>query len=404
MRSFSRLCLPIILPFGLIVVFTLGATAQEKHKMAYEAYKRGNYAKAVVLFKQVVEEHPDWVFGHYMLGASYKAAGELYEAIRPLYIAASLSETADDKFKAYYCLSDCYYDLREYIFALPNVTLALSLENAEGYSKALDNMIKIKGISEFHLGKYEEAINTLIPLLASGRADLCIKEMVDGRNLKFYKDFLTFWYDKEYSLDIYCDIYARKKTIIRLTMDKKWIVAITVADKAIVKHPREWVFYYLKGYAEFRSGEINEAVQSLDKALLVKDNGAIHRLLGDIHAEAKCYDKAVSEYKLSLSVGDYIRDPEFLTNFAFYWFQYVPCDCEKYHGKPEEAKYTRILKNVVSILILADSLPDADKGRINFMFYRIMDKMERLSKGYSPDAVQIDPETGKIIERKKKDK
>jgi tetratricopeptide (TPR) repeat protein len=392
-----------ILASLLCVAFSVNLAAQEIHKMGYDAYKKGDYRRAIDLFKQVTNDFPDWFFGHYMLGASYKAAGNYKEAVTSLKVAANFIDNDDDKFKVYYYMADSEYNLKDYKNALDHVSTAYKIKNTKGYSKAVENMVKIKGFSEFNLKKYGDAIATFEPLVSSDQADSNILKTtaICYQNLNQDKKAIEI-IQKVVRVDP-ADINAHKILIKSRINDRSWNAAIADANYAIANHPGDWELYSLKGFAEYRNGKLSDAVASLQKSLEKQNNSETHKLLGDVFVEAGQFDKAVIEYDLAQRGGEYADDPGFFTKFAFAWFSFVPSAAEQYHGTSKEAEYKRALENAKTLLDHASRLQGFDQNIVDGILIGINNKFERLEKGqYLTEItiITIDPETGKIVEKK----
>ena len=139
----------MVLAAALIVAFAASAFSQsgeEALASAKSAFKAKRFADAVKNFKIVTEEYPDWSFGHFYLGLSYKQTRDYTNAVRSLKRALDLANNENELFGASIELADTYYCKQDYSNAVKqdpqdlaaHLTLVKSLLNDSKWVEALE--------------------------------------------------------------------------------------------------------------------------------------------------------------------------------------------------------------------------------------------------------------------------
>jgi len=399
--------LTILLAVALIATFALSVFAQGEEAMnkGRQAFKKRQYQEAVRQFKIVTNEYPDWSYGHFFLGLSYKYVGDYNNAIRSLKRALELAANENELFGASTELADSYYRKGDYRNAVKYVLEARKRKGANKYNANAANLRLIEGISRYHLKQYQQAINLFQPDLRSGKASAnilrtvakCYQEL--NQNSKAVEVIqLAVQKDPE-------DLAAHLILVKSHLNDSKWKKALDAANYAIQFHGGNWELLYLKGRALYKLRQYAQAAQALRDSLAIRHQDKTSKLLGDVYRDSEEYLKATDAY--NTAQRSYAKDPTFFTSFAFSWYMYVPKNAEKFHGTPDEKKYTLALENAQVLLDAAKKLAGADRVQIKGIEDGIKNKLERLAKGETITEeyeIFIDPETGKVEKRKiKKD-
>lgn len=391
----------VILTAVVCLIFALSIRAQEPHKVAYNAYKKGDYQTAIRLFRDTTDEYPEWFFGHYWLGRSYQSAGNLSKAIESYKMAANFAESANDKFKVNYYLADSCYNKKEYGNALKYVNVAIGLTSAKGYSQAKRNMIIIKGYSEFHTRKYRNVPKTFEAMVANpSKEDINILKTVAKSLRELERDMESVAVLKKVvRLDPRGDITPHKIIVSTLYNNEKWKDTISSAEYAVQYHSGDSELFFFKGCAEYYSGSYRSAATSLEKSVSLHKHAATHKMLGDAYSQLKKWQNAIDQYDQAEKSGEFANDPDFYITFAFLRYSIVPDDAEEHHGKPTERVYKGHLDAAEVLLEHAEGLSGVDKSAIDGILTGIENKRMRLEQGKFFEEtyiVTIDPETGKI--------
>lgn len=398
----------MVLAAALITAFVAGAFAQsgeEALEAAKSAYKAKRFADAVTNFKIVAEEYPDWSFGHFYLGLSYKQTRDYSNAVRSLKRSLDLANNENELFGASVELADTYYRNKDYRNAVRYVTEAKKYKGAGKFNKNQANMRTIEGISRYHLGQYQQCINVFNSEIRSNSAEAntlrtvakCYQEL---NNNSQAVNIIKIAVKKDPQ-----DLAAHLILVKSLVNDSKWSEALEAADFALQTHGRNWELHYLKGRSLYKMNRLNPAAASLRQSLEIQHRDKVGRLLGDVYRDSGDFLRATNAY--NTAQRGYVDDPTFFVSFAFSWYQYVPSDAEKFHGTADEDKYKTALDNAVVLLDAAQKLQGADRAQINNIMDGIKNKRDRLEKGETmveEYEITIDPETGKVEKRKIGDK
>jgi tetratricopeptide (TPR) repeat protein len=396
--------LTIVLAAALFAVFAAGVLAQsgdESLEAAKAAFKSKRYADAAKLFKAVTDEYPDWSFGHFYLGLSYKNNKQYDQAAVAMKRALDLANNENELFGASAELADIYYRNQDYRNALKYVTEAKKYKGAQKYNKNLANMRTIEGISRYHLGQYQACIDVFNDEIKDGSASANTLRTVAKCYQELKKDAQAVNIIKIAVQKDPKDLAAHLILVKSLLNSEDWREALAAADFALQNFGTNWELNYLKGRALQKLNRLDQAAAALRVSLEIQHQDKVSKLLGDIYRDMGDYLKATDAYNISQRT--YANDPTFFISFAFAWYMYVPKDAEKYHGTADEAKYKQALSNATVLLEAAQKLQGADRSQIGGIQDGIKNKMERLDKGATLTEdyeIFIDPETGKVEKRK----
>ena len=396
--------LTMVLAAALIVAFAASAFSQsgeEALASAKSAFKAKRFADAVTNFKIVTEEYPDWSFGHFYLGLSYKQTSDYDNAARSLKRALDLANNENELFGASMELADTYYRKKDYRNAVKYVTEAKKYKGANLFNRNQGNMRTIEGISRYHLGQFQQSIDVFNSEIRSGQASAntlrtvakCYQELNNNAQAV---NIIKIAVQKDPN-----DLAAHLILVKSLLNDSKWGETLEAVDFALQTHGRNWELHYLKGRALQKLGRLSPAAASLRDSLEIQHHDKVSRLLGDVYRDAGDFLKATDAY--NTAQRSYVSDPTFFISFAFAWYQYVPSNVEKYHGTNEGDKYRLALDNAVVLLDAARVLQGADREEISGILEGIQNKRNRLEKGETMVEeweIFIDPETGKVEKRK----
>lgn len=100
----------LILLFGL---FLAGASIEDARK-ANEAYRSGDYAKAIELYKKAIDENPENTKLYYNLGNALAKDGNAEEAIRYFEQFKALSEDSEQRAMADYNIGNIHAEMEKW--------------------------------------------------------------------------------------------------------------------------------------------------------------------------------------------------------------------------------------------------------------------------------------------------
>lgn len=402
MNAKSSVGSAILLAFILGMAFSLWLPAQdEAYKLGYQAYMRGRYDEAIRIFNGVVEEYPEWHFGLYMLGKSYKGKEDYAQAIRILTRAIEYSDSPEDKFKTYYELADAYYRAKNYSRALQHIGDCKRLSNTDGYAKAKPQLVLIEGFSNFNLNRFQQVITIFKPLVDSGDASANVLKTVAKSYQELGQNSNAVSIIQRVVQKDPRDLVAHKILVKSFVNDAKWSNAIGSADYGLRNFDRDWELHYLKGLAHYKLRQYIPAINSLKQSLVIRPQDRVYKHLGDAYRDNREFLNATEAY--NSAQRSYTNDPSFYTNFAFCWYQFVPRNTERFKGTQDEQKYKTALGNAIVLLNQAKTIQGANLGQIRDIEDGVNNKIERLDKGQFVEEqyeIFIDPETGEVVKRK----
>ncbi len=147
-----------IAPVAALVIATLLlavplARADYEQGMAY--YKQGKYVEAASEFKAVLENAPEYDFGHFMLGVCYFKQKKYRDAEQEFRKAIELES---GKFNYHYMLAQTELALRKYSDVVATLDKAVELAQSPAEKQKL---YKTRGIALARIKQYDRAIEDL---------------------------------------------------------------------------------------------------------------------------------------------------------------------------------------------------------------------------------------------------
>ena len=140
---------------ALAVVLTTLPVAYADFDQAMSYYKSGKFLEAASEFQAMVDEHPDYTSGHFMLGICFVQTKKYADAEKSFLKAVELDP---DKFEYHFNLANTYQVRKLYSKAVS------ALNNAEGLANGDDQKNKVYKMRGFALAaqkKWEEAVDDL---------------------------------------------------------------------------------------------------------------------------------------------------------------------------------------------------------------------------------------------------
>ncbi|KKT76923.1 MAG: hypothetical protein UW70_C0008G0006 [Candidatus Peregrinibacteria bacterium GW2011_GWA2_44_7] len=228
-----------------------------KTLMARSFVETGEKTLAINTLYKVLQQESDYRDAWIILGYTYLNEEQWNEAQDALFKAVEIDPT---KAETRYFLGLTYYAKEDYTSTIAQMELALQ----SGFKPVLDPYTKI-GDSAVHVQDYQKAIEAYekILVLDSGEVDLFIRPV---------------W--------IYID---------HLNNPKK---AIEWAERAVTEHPNEAMGYNLLGWAQMANGELEEAEQNLNYALVLDSKlAAAYLNFGTLYEKEGKLEQAKENYK-----------------------------------------------------------------------------------------------------------
>ena len=300
----------------LLAVLVVCASAQDETlDKAKRAFQSKRYAEAATHFRAITEEFPDWSYGFFYLGLSQKNAGQFDQAARSFKRASDLANNENEMFGASLELADTYYRKQDYRNAIKYILEAKRRKSANRYNANRKNMRTIEGISRYHQGQYQQAINIFKPEVDSGNASANVLRTVakcyQGLNQNSRAVSVIKLAVKKDPNDLAAHLILVKSQL----NTSNWSEGVSSAEYALQYHDRNWELHYLKGRAQYKLGRLRAAVSSLRTSLSIRHQDKVSKLLGDVYRDQGEYLKATDAY--NTAQRSYTDDPGFYTSFAY---------------------------------------------------------------------------------------
>lgn len=273
---------------GIAMAALAAAPAIADYQMGLEAFKKGDFKRAIEEFSLEIQKHPNYDYGHFMLGMANLRLKQYDTAVSHLKRAAELDK---EKLVYHANLAQAYTELKQWdsavkalegkteLRATPDVTaqahflLGYGYFNAKKYDKAIEQLTKASklspndfkalsplGIALYLQGRYDEAISTLSAAVkinskhqqthqylgeaylakAQRETDRKKKEILYQSATRFAEENLRLAGDKDFdSINLLARAYLGSD---------RFQDAVGAFEKAIALNPRH-------GYAHFNRGE-----------------------------------------------------------------------------------------------------------------------------------------------------
>jgi len=257
------------------------------------AYGEKNYAKAITLYTNAIQENPNYDDGYYWRASAYYAHEKYKESIPDYNRAIELNPNNE---QAYYYRSMSNYSLKAYSEALPDLDKAIEL------NPDVASMHYYRGDVKYRLEKYEEAIvdfsqsvelnkndgytfhgraNCYYMLKKYKEAKIDFTKAIellpdDESTFKFYRGICNY-YQELYQESLQDFTYYLKKdpndtyilvmTGHSLYMLKDYEQAIQYYSKAIGIKSDYTEAYYWRGNSYYSLNKKSEARRDVDKAI-----------------------------------------------------------------------------------------------------------------------------------------
>lgn len=400
---FRRIAKTILIS-SLILVFVVPvvlAQAEEPFDAAKKALGQKNYQEALKNAKLVMNEYPEWFWGHFLAGLSYQGLRDYDSAIKELVKSLDYAESTDESLQAKAQVAKGYYEKQDYENTIRYVESAKRHRQSKFYARASDELQKMEGFSNFYLKRYKDAVASFKPLVDSGKANANILKAVASSYQELKQDSQAINIIQQVVRKDPNDLAAHKILIKSNINSGQWANALSAADFALRSFSSDWELHFLRGIALSKQGNKVGAIEAFKRSIAISPQNEVRRLLGKELMNNGQFLEASAQYQAIY--GSYSKDPQFLFEFAWCYYQTVPKNAEDYHNKPEQKGFTTALNNANELLDRAKGLPKSGDLDIATMQKNIGNKLERLEKGGTYTELielQVDPKTGKIIEKK----
>lgn len=402
-EKMSRRIVKTILIGTLIMALVVPVVMAQKTPFdkAREALAAKRFQEALDNSKLVIDEYPEWFWGHYLAGMSHQGLRQYDSAVREFTKSLDYAESTDESLQAKYQTAKAYYDKSDFANAARFIASAKRHRQSKFYARMSDSLQTMEGFSNYYEKKYGEAIQSFKPLVDSGKANANILKAVGSSYQELGQNSQAINIIQQVVRKDPNDLAAHKILIKSHVNSSQWSNALSAADYALRNFSSDWELHYLRGIALSKQGNTVGAIEALKRSIAISANDEVRRLLAQELMNNGQYLEATVQYDAARS--SYSKDPQFHFEFAYCYVQIVPANAEVYHNKPEESRYMQALNNAETLVNIAKSLQGA--GQLDFaaMQKNIDNKQERLSKGgtYTETVeIQVDPKTGKIIEKK----
>ncbi len=318
--AFRALCM------GLVVLALAALPIRGDYQLGLESFKKGDYKRAIEEFNLEIQKHPNYDYGHFMLGVSHLKLKQHDQALTHLKKAAELDK---EKLVYHANLAQAYTELKQWgnvvkalegrttLRATPDVSaqahflLGYGYFNTRQYAKAVEQLSAAKkltptefkvlsplGVALYLEGGYDEAISTL-----SAAAKLNPKHSQTNQYL-----------GEAYLAKAQRETGAQKKKMLYQSATK------FAEENARLAGAQDFEAANLLGRAYLGSDRFKEAVDAFEKAIQLNPKHAYaHVNRGEAFKGLKDWKSAVAEYEKAAEVLS--NDPEVLGKLAYAYEQ-----------------------------------------------------------------------------------
>jgi tetratricopeptide (TPR) repeat protein len=392
----DRLIAALTLLWVILAGTTVMAQTEDPVAATKTALKNKNFKSMLTCAEKVIEDYPDWFWGHHWKGRALYGLNDYGPAVAAFKLSLDSAEKDDEVFLSKYFIVDSYYRNKDYQNCIKAVDSALLTQKSKYFKAKYTSLLSRKGYSHKNLMQYEDAVKCFKPLLDSGKASeklykavaLCYVEL--GQNTKAVKAI-------EASLKKNPkDLAAQKILVKSLTNEKQWQRAFSSANAALKYYQNDWELNFLAGQACYHNADWKNARTYLEKSYRIKHHPKTAYCLARTYNSLQNWPDAVKYFNGAKQ--KYSEHADFNFNFAYAYLKYVPEDAEKYHQRPEGKEYLDALASAELLLNNAAKLKGVDQKKIVEMTAMLTNKRDRLEKGETITEVYewvLNPETGK---------
>ena len=274
------------------------------HQKGLSYYKQGQILKAIGEFEAIIKDHPDYEFGHRMLGFCFLKGKNYDKAIESFRQALRLKS---DEFASYSGLARAYFNSGRYSEVIQ------TLNTGERYAKTPAQKYQVhrdRGAAAFNSNEYATAITHLqlavemnpLPddLLQLGIANYHLKDYERAQG--YLEQVLARRKDDEEALRFLGQIeYQKAVDLIQEGRYEDAVVELGDYTQAHVGDPAGWFNY---GLALLFSDNLKAAEQAfLRTTQLESDNGEAFDRLGYIYEKTQRYPESLEAYEKAFSLN-----------------------------------------------------------------------------------------------------
>lgn len=316
---------------GLGVLALAMVPALADYQIGLEAFKKGDYKRAIEEFSLEIQKHPNYDYGHFMLGMANLRLKQYDPAVSHLKRAAELDK---EKLVYHTNLAQAYTELKQWDNAVkalegrtelrstPDVTaqahflLGYGYFNTKNYDKAIEQLTRAKkltpsefkvlsplGIALFLQGSYDEAISNL-----SAAVKINSKHSQTSQYL-----------GEAYLAKAQREIDPNKKKLLYQSATKYAEENVRLAGE------KEFDTINLLARAYLGSDRYQDAVQAFEKAIALNpSHGYAHFNKGEAYKGLKDWASAEKEYVRAAELMP--TNPDVMATLAYAYEQLAKQD------------------------------------------------------------------------------
>jgi tetratricopeptide (TPR) repeat protein len=284
----------------------LSLWAQEgDYQKGVSFFKQKQYEKAIVEFEAIVEEYPEYEFGHRMLGFSYLHLKQHQKSIAEFREALRLRE---DLFESYLGLARAYFNSKQFEEVIATLDQGSAHVKSPGHRYEL---LRTKGIAEFNINRYEASISDLEGAREIRRGE--VKDLLrlglahyHMRNLEkageYLKQVLAI-NPSSIQASRFLGLVGYARGIL-LIENQKYAEAAEKIASYTEKDPDNAEAWFNLGLAYLFSGNLVAAEGAfLKDTLLRPEGGDSFARLGYLYEKRKDFHKSLSAYEKAADLG-----------------------------------------------------------------------------------------------------
>lgn len=259
---------PLILAALCLLFAGSGVQAGFDEGMNY--FKAGKYLEAAAEFQELVDESPDYDYGHFMLGVCYVKTGKPGDGERSFLRAIELN---GDKFEYHFALANVYQQKGQFANVISTLNTAEPLvPEPHKY-----NFYQLRGFAEASSKDWEPAIADLekaaaiktdpTVLTQLGKAYFSVGQYAKAVEKLNAASRLEPENAEIYQLTAEALLNVAAKEGSEAQKERRYGEALTSAEKYLSKAPNDKEARYLVGRAALGAGKYDEAVEAFTKVL-----------------------------------------------------------------------------------------------------------------------------------------
>ena len=292
----------LIFSVVLVASFALPAAVaaqSEAWQQAYQAFQGGEYRKAEGLLREVVEDYPEWGWGHMMLGLTLQKLGNGREALAELQTAKEMVDKDEDRFNV-------NHNIAQIFLVQGNYDSAITAEReAEKYAQSGQQRSAVAytlGRAYYYKEQWGNTVQQMERAAQGRNADAMVHAMLGRAQYeRGNKAEALERLNRAIQIDRNNRLALYFAGLIHLE-NREYSQAVRVAERAVQADPQDTAIRNMLGRAYLGAGRYDEAVQAFRIVLQDKptDASTLYNL-GQAYMSQERWAEAIREYQKAVN-------------------------------------------------------------------------------------------------------